>query len=93
VWHLFVVHDDYGTRVGKAIGLDAGAVKKLAPLAGQVLTAEDTGRLQKLGQNGDTLASPKPRRWTSSVPNHETTAADVLGGMRIDVRAAETTRA
>ena len=93
LWHLFLVHDDYGTRVGKAIGLDAGAVKKLQPLAGQVLTAEDTSRLQKLGSNGDTLASAKPRRWTGSVHNHETTATDVLGGMRVEVRAAESTRA
>src|SRR5829696_2324722 len=86
LWHLFLVHDDYGARVGKAIGLNAQAVKHLTPLAGQVLTADDTARLEKLGSNGDTLREAKPRRWTSSVHNHEARAEDVLGGMRIDVR-------
>jgi catalase len=93
LWHFFLVHDDYGTRVGKAIGLDAAAVRRLKPLPGQVLTAEDETRLEKLGSNGDTLREAKPRRWTSSVPNHPAKAEDVLGGMRIDVRAPQETRA
>src|SRR5215213_2840681 len=45
VWHLLLVHDDYGTRVGKAIGISAADVARLAPLPGQVLTAEDQARL------------------------------------------------
>jgi catalase len=93
LWHFFLVHDDYGTRVGKAIGLDAAAVRRLKPLPGQVITAEDETRLEKLGSNGDTLREAKPRRWTSSVPNHPAKAEDVLGGMRIDVRAPQETRA
>jgi catalase len=82
VWHLFLVHDDYGTRVGKAIGLSAGDVKGLAPLDGQVLTDGDTARLQKLGANGDTLDLKAWGTWTGSVENRQATAADVLGGMR-----------
>ena len=30
VWHLLLVHDDYGTRVGKAIGITADDVQHLA---------------------------------------------------------------
>jgi catalase len=83
LWHFFLVHDDYGTRVGKALGLSAADVKTLEPLAGQILTDEDQARLKKLGQNGDTL-DPKPwGKWTGSVPNHRATAEDVLGGMRM----------
>jgi catalase len=82
LWHLFLVHDDYGTRVGKAIKLGAADVKHLAPLAGQILTSEDTARLGRLGQNGDTLDAKPWGKWTGSVPTHQATAADVLGGMR-----------
>ena len=91
LWHFFLVHDDYGTRVGKAIGRDAAAVKHLKPLPGQVLTADETTRLEKLGSNGDTLRDGKPRRWTSSVHNHQAKAEEVLGGMRSDVRAPQET--
>jgi catalase len=82
LWHLFLVHDDYGTRVGKALGLSAADVRQLEPLAGQVLTAEDQRRLQSLGKNGDTL-DPKPwGTWTGSVENVQATADQVLGGMQ-----------
>jgi catalase len=82
LWHLFLVHDDYGTRVGKAIGLGASHVSHLEPLVGQVLTDEDLSRLQTLGSNGDTLDPKAWGQWTGSVSNHQTTAEDVLGGMR-----------
>jgi catalase len=82
LWHLFLVHDDYGTRVGKAIGLSANDVKHLQPLAGQILTGEDTSRLQKLGNNGDQIDPQAWGKWTGSVQNHQTTADEVLAGMR-----------
>jgi catalase len=82
LWHLFLVHDDYGTRVGQALGLKAGDVARLEPLAGQVLTDEDQARLKKLGQNGDALDPKAWGTWTASVPNHQATAEEVLGGMR-----------
>jgi catalase len=82
LWHLFLVHDDYGTRVGKALNLGAADVKHLEPLAGQVLTDEDKARLKKLGNNGDAIDSKAWGKWTSSVENQQVTAEDVLGGMR-----------
>jgi catalase len=82
VWHLLLVHDDYGTRVGKTIGISAADVRHLPPLAGQVLTDEDKARLQKLGANGDTINVSAWGKWTASVPDRRATAEDVLGGMR-----------
>ncbi len=82
LWHLLLVHDDYGTRVGKAIGLGAGDVKHLEPLAGQVLTDDDQQRLKKLGQNGDKIDAKAWGKWTSSVPDRRATADEVLNGMK-----------
>jgi catalase len=82
LWHLFLVHDDYGTRVGKMLRMSAEDVRQLAPLQGQVLTAEDKQRLQNLGNNGDTINPQAWGKWTASVPNHRATAEEVLGGMK-----------
>jgi catalase len=92
LWHLFLVHDDYGTRVGEALGLTANDVRHLAPLPGQVLTTEDQSRLRKLGENGDAIDPTVWGTWTSSVTNRRTTAEEVLGGMRIEENADEDTR-
>jgi catalase len=81
LWHLFLVHDDYGTRVGEAIGLAADDVRHLQPLAGQVLTEEDQRRLQRLGRNGDAIDPSAWGTWTSSVKNHQATADEVLAGL------------
>ena len=80
LWHLFLVHDDYGTRVGKAIGLGASDVNRLEPLAGQVLTAEDQARLAKLGQNGDRLDAKAAGKVTGSVEDYQASADEVLKG-------------
>jgi catalase len=45
-----------------------------------VLTDEDKARLQKLGRNGDRIDPKAWGTWTGSVPNHEATAEEVLGG-------------
>ena len=82
IWHLLLVHDDYGTRVGKAIGISAADVAKLEPLRGQVLTAEDQARLKQLGKNGDKIDPSVWGRWTSSVTNYPATAEAVLNGMK-----------
>jgi catalase len=82
LWHFFLVHDDYGTRVAKALGMSAKDVRKLEPLKGQVLTDEDKQRLQKLGDNGDTIDPKAWGAWTGSVPNHQASAEEVLGGMK-----------
>jgi catalase len=81
LWHLLLVHDDYGTRVGQAIGMTADDVRHLEPLEGQVLTDEDQKRLQKLGRNGDTIDRTVWGQWTSSVENRQATTDEVLSGM------------
>jgi catalase len=81
IWHLFLIHDDYGARVGKAIGVSAKDVRHLAPLPGQILTEEDQGRLRTLGNNGDDIDPSVWGQWTSSVENRQATAEEVLGGM------------
>ena len=84
LWHLFMVHDDYGTRVGQKIGLSASDVAKLAPLPTQILTEDEKKRLQNLGRNGDRIDPTVWGTWTSSVHNHQATAEDVLnGGVKI----------
>ena len=71
LWHLFLVHDDYGTRVGKAIGITAAMSAAWRRLPKQVLTEEDRRRLQKLGNNGDRIDPTVWGQWTSSVKNRE----------------------
>ncbi len=84
LWHLLLVHDDYGNRVGQAIGLSADDVRHLSPLPNQVLTEEDQRRLQNLGKNGDVIDPMVWGQWTSSVTNRQATAEEVLQG-RLDV--------
>ncbi len=82
IWHLLLVHDDYGKRVGKAIGVTADDVKNLGPLPNQVLTQEDEARLKKLGNNGDRIDPKAWGKWTSSVPDYQARAEEVLNGMK-----------
>ena len=41
VWHLFMVEDELGQRVGEGLGISADDVRGLPPLATQVLTEEE----------------------------------------------------
>ncbi|TDE25335.1 catalase [Actinomadura sp. 6K520] len=52
VWHLLMVEDDLGLRVGEGLGIGPDDVKHLEPLASQDLTDEDRKRLSNLGKNG-----------------------------------------
>jgi catalase len=81
LWHLSLIHDDYGQRVGQALGITADDVRHLEPLAGQALTAEDRARREKLGHNGDRIDAAAWGKWTSSVPNYQARAEEVLNGM------------
>ncbi len=81
LWHLFMVHDDYGKRVGEFIGKTAEDVKHLEPLPTQNLTEDEQSRLANLGSNGDGFESTVWGTWTSSVVNHQVTAEQVLNGL------------
>ena len=80
LWHLFMIHDDYGNRVGSMIGLGADDVRALGPLSTQVLTDAEKARMEKLGDNGDRIDPEVWGQWTSSVENHQATAEEVLEG-------------
>lgn len=80
VWHMLLVHDDYGQRVGDMIGVTADDVRGMPPLPKQQLTKEDQSRLEKLGANGDAIDPTVWGQWTSSVQNYQASAEEVLGG-------------
>lgn len=80
VWHFFMVHDDYGKRVGEQLGISAADVAHLKPLAAQDFTGAENQRLKSLGHNGDSLDAAQWGEWTSSVKDHQVTAEDVLSG-------------
>ena len=52
IWHLFMIEDELGRRVGEGIGISADDVRGLEPLATQVLTEEELARAANLGNNG-----------------------------------------
>jgi catalase len=52
VWHLYMVDDELGARVGDGIGVALDDVRGLEPLATQVLDDEERERLANLGNNG-----------------------------------------
>ncbi|TDQ46581.1 catalase [Actinorugispora endophytica] len=52
VWHLLLVEDELGLRVGEGLGIAPDDVSHLEPLRGQSLTDEDRKRLANLGGNG-----------------------------------------
>lgn len=80
VWHFFMVHDDYGHRVGQQLGISVDDVAHLRPLATQDFTDAEHQRLKNLGRNGDSLDPAHWGGWTSSVKNHQAAADDVLSG-------------
>ncbi len=82
LWHFFLVHDDYGNRVGGMLGMTAADVAGLKPLPKQVLTDEDQKRLKSLGKNGDKIDPAAWGQWTGSVKVHRAAADEVIDGMR-----------
>ena len=78
LWHFFMVHDDYGRRVAEGLGMSVDDVRHLEPLATQDLTDEERQRLSNLGKNGDSMDPSDYPKMTSSVPNHQATADEVL---------------
>jgi len=66
IWHLYLIDDDYGNRVGEGIGIKAADVAHLEPLPKQQLTEEDQRRLANLGNNPP--RKPTGEKITGSVP-------------------------
>jgi catalase len=52
IWHLLMVEDELGLRVGEGIGIGMDDVRHLPPLATQQLSEEEQQRLSNLGKNG-----------------------------------------
>ena len=81
LWHCFMIHDDYGLRVGEMLGLTVQEVRHLEPLARQQFTDGENQRLKNLGANGDTLDKAAYGQVTGSVENRPATASEVLATM------------
>jgi catalase len=52
VWHFFMAEDEWGQRVGEALGISADDVRGLPPLQTQTLSEEEQQRAASLGKNG-----------------------------------------
>jgi len=52
VWHLLMVEDELGLRVGEGVGIAPDDVRHLEPLPTQTLDEEEQARLANLGANG-----------------------------------------
>jgi catalase len=63
IWHMYMIEDELGQRVGDGIGISLEDVKGLQPLATQTLNEEELARLANLGNNG-------PRDVTGLVMTH-----------------------
>ncbi|WP_317232442.1 catalase [Clavibacter capsici] len=63
VWHLYLVEDELGQRVGDGLGIALDEVKDLPPLRSQTLSEDELARLADLGHNG-------PRDVTGLVLTH-----------------------
>ncbi|MET8001891.1 catalase [Nonomuraea glycinis] len=74
VWHLLLVEDELGLRVGEGLGITPDDVSGLEPLAGQDLTDEDRDRLAKLGANGQ--RDVHGLKMTHCVPNERAAHAE-----------------
>ncbi len=67
VWHLFMVEDELGQRVGDGLGISADDVRDLPPLPTQQLSEAERNRLENLGKNGPREVTGKTM--THCVPN------------------------
>ena len=74
LWHLYMVEDELGARVGEGIGISLEEVRDMAPLATQTLTGEEEERRRNLGGNGPRDVSGHVM--THCVPNEHVAVAD-----------------
>jgi catalase len=81
VWHLFLVEDELGRRVGDGIGISAADVRHLEPLATQILDDEERARIANLGNNGRrdvnglVMTHCVPNEHVAIAPQHEDSLA------------------
>jgi catalase len=73
VWHLFMVEDELGQRVGDGLGISADDVRDLPPLPTQQLSEAEQQRLENLGKNGSRDVTGKTM--THCVPNKHVVVA------------------
>ena len=73
VWHLFMVEDELGQRVGDGLGISADDVRGLPPLPPQQLSEAEQQRLENLGKNGPRDVTGKTM--THCVPNRHVVVA------------------
>jgi catalase len=71
VWHLLLVEDDLGLRVGDGLDISPEDVRELPPLPTQELSEMDQQRLARLGKNGSRDVSGLVM--THCVPNERAT--------------------
>ena len=74
VWHLLLVEDDLGLRVGQGLGIGPDDVSSLKPLATQTLNEEEQERLRNIGHNGSRDVNGLVM--THCVPNEHEVHAD-----------------
>jgi catalase len=74
IWHLYMVEDELGSRVGDGIGIGLDEVKDMQPLATQSLSEEEEQRRRNLGHNGPRDVSG--HEMTHCVPNERVAVAD-----------------
>jgi len=74
LWHLYMVEDELGARVGEGIGITLDEVKDMEPLATQTLSDEEEQRRRNLGSNGPRDVSG--HEMTHCVPNERVAVAD-----------------
>jgi catalase len=74
LWHLYMVEDELGARVGEGIGIGLEEVSGLAPLATQTLDEEEERRRANLGNNGPRDVAGKVM--THCVPNERAAVAE-----------------
>jgi catalase len=76
LWHLYMVEDELGARVGDGIGIGLDEVKDMEPLPKQALTDEEEQRRRNLGNNGP--RDVEGHVMTHCVPNERVAVADDL---------------
>jgi catalase len=74
VWHLLMIEDEFGLRVGEIVGITPDDVRALDPLPTQQLSEEEEQRRQNLGANGPRDVNGLVM--THCVPNERVAIAD-----------------